>query len=75
MELACGHTLGTKNEQQVRGAGIRVCDGPGLAGNLSIVDATRCPVCESGLLGMKDVGSGGAGGRGAGKVLGVLLAD
>lgn len=44
VELACGHIFRKKDDYEARGARFRV---NGLLANLSIFEATRCPICES----------------------------
>lgn len=59
VELACGHIFGKKdaNNKEAKGAKFGLLSGSNsFLANLSIFEATRCPICESG---SKDVGNGG----------------
>ena len=56
VELACGHILCKKNIK-VMDTGFRLISNNGLFANLSIFEATWCPICKSDLLANKDAGS------------------
>lgn len=59
VELACGHILFKKDDNKVKGARFRLMGNSiSLLSNLSIFEATRCPICESAVLASKDAGSG-----------------
>ena len=49
VELACGHIFCTKNanDNKARGATFGLLSGRSGLANLSIFEATRCPICES----------------------------
>ena len=50
VELACGHIFGKKNanDDKARGTLFGLLSGSkGVLANLSISEATRCPICES----------------------------
>ncbi|CAD6579142.1 MAG: hypothetical protein ASARMPRED_008965 [Alectoria sarmentosa] len=63
VELACGHVFRKKDDDhEARGAGFR---GDGLLANLSIFEATRCPICESDPVKVRGAGGTGIGCGGA----------
>ncbi|KAF6235726.1 hypothetical protein HO173_005921 [Letharia columbiana] len=57
VELACGHILCKKDDDKARGARCGLLGSNSLFANLSIYEATRCPICESNLLANRNVGS------------------
>ena len=57
VELACGHVLCKKNDDKQSGARFRLSNSNSVLANLSIFEATRCPMCEHDLLADKDIGS------------------
>lgn len=57
VELACGHVLCKTNDDKQSGARFSLSNSNGVLANLSIFEATRCPMCEHNLLANKDIGS------------------
>lgn len=61
VELACGHILCKKDDDKATGARCGLLGSnslfSSLFSNLSIYEATRCPICESNLLANRNVGS------------------
>ena len=55
VELACGHISRRKNDQASGVRLMRTSSGNSLFGNLSVSEATRCPMCEAILRAKKDV--------------------
>ncbi|KAL9067880.1 MAG: hypothetical protein Q9161_006604 [Pseudevernia consocians] len=58
VELACGHIMFKRDYNEVKGARFGLIgNSSSFLANLSIFEATRCPMCKSGLLASKDAGS------------------
>ena len=58
VELPCGHIIRENDDNGPRGARFRLSRSNSFLANLSLFDATRCPMCESALLARKAVSSG-----------------
>ena len=58
VELACGHVICKKDDDDKQsGARFSLSNSNSLLANLSIFEATRCPICEQKTLVGKDIGS------------------
>lgn len=57
VELACGHVLCKTNDDEQSGARFSLSNSNSVLANLSIFEATRCPMCQHNLLANKDIGS------------------
>lgn len=57
VELSCGQVLCKTNDDKQSGARFSLSNSNGVLANLSVFEATRCPMCEHNLLANKDIGS------------------